>query len=205
MSAEGPIGRSYADSYAGARAHVAPNSRRTFLEEGATATKRWTREETRSRMADAPAFRHPSPDSSLLRDLVDGYEHITRDVVMRPAKVNLIAACYRVHGDRFLPLLTRRFASTGTVTNLLGEIRCLAPEEPPAPDVEVQAPATPAETLQPAEPPYHHDLAAERVPDDPDSMRGHDRGPSNAGTRGFFSDEQLGVRSSSPTARALGR
>jgi hypothetical protein len=42
----------------------------------------------------------------------------------------LIAACYRVHGDAFLPLVARRFASSGTATNLLGDIRCLPPTEP---------------------------------------------------------------------------
>jgi hypothetical protein len=204
MSAGEAPRRSYADSYAGARARVAPNSKRAFLEEGATATKRWTREETQARVADAPKFRHSSPGSSLLRDLVDGYQHITGDVVMRPAKVNLIATCYRLHGDAFLPLVARLFASKGTVSNLLGEIRCLAPQTPLATQAEVGVQAT-----EPGTP-----LAADPMPDPPNSLAEphpvgpgsgpHDhREPSNADAGTLFSDEELGIPS--PTARALTR
>jgi hypothetical protein len=39
-------------------------------------------------MAGAPPFRHPSPDESLLRELVAGDEHVTGDAVRRPAKRN---------------------------------------------------------------------------------------------------------------------
>ena len=200
MSTGGPTDR----SYAGARMRVVPNSRRTFLEERATATKRWTREETQSRMADAPPFRHPSPAASLLGDLRAGYQHITGDAVMRPAKVNLIAACYRVHGDDFLPLVAHRFASTGTVTNLLGEIRCLPPREPPAPDVQAEA-----EPMEPeAEPsadrlPDPEDPGPEPNPFDPETGRRSDRGPSNTDPPG--SSDQLAIWPSSPTARALAR
>jgi hypothetical protein len=110
MTAERSPGRSYARTYA----RVALNSTSSVLEEGATATRRWTRQETVARVASAPPFRHPSPDELLLRELVAGYEHITGDAVRRPAKRNLIAACHRVHGDAFLPLVAHRFASTGT-------------------------------------------------------------------------------------------
>jgi hypothetical protein len=110
MNAERSPSRSYARTYA----RVALISTSSVLEEGATATRRWTRQETATRTASAPPFRHPSPDESLLRELVAGYEHITGDAVRRPAKCNLIATYHRVRSDAFLALVAHRFASTGT-------------------------------------------------------------------------------------------
>lgn len=85
----------------------------------------------RARIPSAPLFRYPPPDEPLLMELVAGYTHITGDPVRldRPAKRNLIATCYRVHGDDFLTLVQRLFERNGTATNLLGEIRCLHPAE----------------------------------------------------------------------------
>ena len=108
-------------------ARVAPVRSTSSWKESATATTRWTREETRARVTAGPEFGHPSPDRSQLDDLVAGYEQITSDPVRRPAKRNLIAACYRVHGDDLLPLVREWFEHTGTVTNLLGELRVLPP------------------------------------------------------------------------------
>jgi hypothetical protein len=81
------------------------------------------------RIASAPLFRYPPPDKALLEELVVGYTHITGDPVRRPKKRNLVATCYRVHGDDFLPLVLRLFVRNGTASNLLGEIRCLAPSQ----------------------------------------------------------------------------
>lgn len=139
MSADAAVPRSYART----RVAVA-RSTSTFLEEGASATrakKRWSKEETQERCAAGPLFRHLPPDEALLKELVAGYTHITGDPVRTQPKRNLVAACYRVHGDEFLPLVQRLFARNGTSTNLLGELRCLhpadhadGPEVPPGED-----------------------------------------------------------------------
>jgi hypothetical protein len=158
----------------------------------------------RTRMAGAPPFGYPSPDESLVRELIAGYEHITGDAVRRPAKRNLVAACYRVHGDAFLPLVARRFASSGTATNLLGDIRCL-PLTEPAKDLAETRPGVVAASPHP-----RSDLApgltypADEPPAfDPTSTRRYDRRPSNPDAAAFFSDDELGVPS--PTARAMSR
>jgi hypothetical protein len=44
-------------------------------------------------------------------------------------KRNLVAACYRVHGDDFLPLAIETFERTGTATNLLGKLRVREPRD----------------------------------------------------------------------------
>jgi hypothetical protein len=99
------------------------------LRKGATATRRWTTEETRARTATGPEFLHPGPSPSDLEGLVRTYEHITGDTVRRHAQRNLIAACYRVHGDEFPALVAEEFERTHTATNLLGELRVLPPRE----------------------------------------------------------------------------
>lgn len=106
-------------------ARVAPVRSTSSLKESASATRRWTHEETRARATAGPQFRLPGPDRSLLDALVAGYERITVSTVRRPAQRNLIAACYRVHGEDFLRLVEETFARTGTTTNLLGELRVL--------------------------------------------------------------------------------
>jgi len=68
-------------------------------------------------------FSHPSPAPSQLDELVRGYEQITGDLVRSATKRNLIATCYRLHGDYFLQLIRETFERTGTVINLLGELR----------------------------------------------------------------------------------
>jgi hypothetical protein len=70
------------------------------------------------------------------------YEHVTGDVVRRQAQRNLIAACYRVHGDDLLPLVLETFERTGTAINLLGELRVLRPRQPrPAADPDSPTPS----------------------------------------------------------------
>lgn len=157
-------------------------------------------------MAGAPPFRFPRPDEALLDELVRGYEHITGDPVRRDPKRNLVATCYRVHGDEFLPLVQRLFVANGTATNLLGEIRCLAPGsaqrgrgEPPAvSEPAAQHPIDLAPGLiYPADDP---------PPFDPTSTRRYDRPASNPDAATLFSDEELGAAPArSPTAEALGR
>jgi hypothetical protein len=110
-------------SYARTRVAVAPGDSASSLKKSATATRRWTKEEMLARVAAAPEFPHPSPIPSQLDDIVRGYEQITGDLVRRQAKRNLIAACARVHGDDFLPLVRETFVRTGTATNLLGGLR----------------------------------------------------------------------------------
>lgn len=166
--------------------------------------RRWTRQETVARVASAPPFRYPSPDESLLRELVAGYEHITGDAVRRPAKRNLIATCYRVHGDAFLPLVARRFASSGTATNLLGDIRCRRPTEPAEEADGLHRDATPVVLSRAPDLAPGLTYPADAPPRfDPTSKRRYDRRPSNPDAASFFSDDELGVPS--PTARALGR
>lgn len=199
-----PAARSYARSYA----RVADSSS-SFLEEGATATtvpRRWTADETRVRTAAAPPFRFPGPDEAPLDELVRGYEHITGDPVRRAPKRNLVATCYRVHGDEFLPLVQRLFVANGTATNLLGEIRCLWPSpgqrdeiEPP----EVSAPAA-QHPIDPA--PGLIYPADDRPPFDPTSTRRYDRHASNPDAAAFFTDEELGAGPArSPTDAAMSR
>lgn len=74
-------------------------------------------------------FPHPSPRPLELDGLVRGYEEITGDIVRSPRKRNLIATCYRVHGDDFLSLVRETFGRTGTATNLLGQLRVQPPRE----------------------------------------------------------------------------
>lgn len=114
-------------SYARTRVAVAVGHSTSSLKESATATRRWTKEETLGRVADGPKFSHPSTAPSQLDELVRGYEQITGDLVRSTRKHNLVAACYRVHGDDFLPLVRETFERTGTAMNLLGELRALPP------------------------------------------------------------------------------
>jgi hypothetical protein len=116
-------------SYASARVAVARGDSTTSLSEGAIATRRWTKEETLVRLANGPEFPHPRLTPAELDDQVRGYEQITGDLVRFPKKRNLLAACYRVHGDDFLPLVRETFEHTGTATNLLGELRVRSPRQ----------------------------------------------------------------------------
>jgi hypothetical protein len=144
-------------SYARTRVAVAPGDSTSSLKKSATATRRWTREETLARVATGPEFRHLNPTPTQLDDLVRGYEQATGVRVRRQPQRNLIAACYRVHGDDFLLLVRQWFARTGTTTNLLGELRVLPPRElgpiQAAPgstgNVEPDAPGSSAPTPEP--------------------------------------------------------
>jgi hypothetical protein len=117
---------------------VAPTESTTPWRKGVGgATTRWTRAETRARIASARPLRWPSPDGDRLERLIAGYERITGEHVNRPrhrsAQVNLIAVCYRVHGDAFLEVLADWYLATGTTVNLLGQVRCAPPAESIAP------------------------------------------------------------------------
>jgi hypothetical protein len=116
-------------SYAHARVAVAPVDSTSSLKNSATATKRWTREETRTRAAVSPEFRYPSPDPGQMDDLVRQYELATGDRVRTQPKRNFLAACYRVHGDDLLPYAAELLQRTGTTTNLLGELRTREPRD----------------------------------------------------------------------------
>lgn len=132
-----------------AHARVAPGDSTSSLKKDASATRRWTRAETRSRAEAAEGFHYPSPTPSQLCDLVSCYEQITGDIVRTRPKRNLLAACYRVHGDDFLALVRETFARTGTATNLLGELRVLQPRQArPAADPDSPTPAMEAASSQ---------------------------------------------------------
>jgi len=123
--------------------------------------------------------------------------------VRRPKKRHFIAACYRVHGEEFLPLVERLFMAKGSITNLLGEIRRLVPTPTRTTELEGSPPPLPSVTHASSEPlPRVIYSDADRVPFDPASTRRYDRRRSNPDAAGF-SDEEMGVPS--PTARALSR
>jgi hypothetical protein len=203
--------RTHVATRAGSYARVADSSSES-LEEGATATKvprRWTKEETQTRIAHAPTFLQERLDENALNAEISGYEHITGDPVRRPAKRNLVAACYRVHGENFLPLVQRLYAASGTATNLLGTIRCLSPSEAvrllgaaaaDGLDDEETAGASEPEGWLPDLP-----SSTQTRPDvDPASTPRDNRQPSNS-DGGFFSDAELGAMGRSRTAKALSR
>ena len=123
--------------------------------------RRWTRAETQAAVKAAHPFRYPSPTEDQLRDICQGYERITGDPVHRhpvqrfDKKANYIAACWRVHGDDFLPLVQHVYDSIGTTLNLLGTIRSYPPRKPVTPAVEVpmQTPARVVDHKPPSRPP----------------------------------------------------
>jgi hypothetical protein len=145
-----------ADEEPGRSAHTrsyAPVARSTtFLDEGATA-RRWTREETRSRIAGAPLFRFGPPSAAFLDELVLQYQAITGDRIRPRGKRNLLAACYRLHGADLIPYVADGFAVLGTAQNLLGLIRCAPPresgDEPVLANAEVGRAPAPLRTAQP--------------------------------------------------------
>jgi hypothetical protein len=196
-------------SYAGARsyARVARSSSTDSLEEGPVATRRWTADETRARVAAAPPFRHPSPDEPTLQSLVLGYEAITRDPVRRLGKRNLIAAAYRLQGPGLLDRARTWFIKTGTHTNLLGILRTTAPEtldmlkSEGQPAVDATQPTAPDDLLPSLT------YGADRPPPfGADPRRRYDRRPSNPDASSFFTEDELGdSRRQSPTSRALDR
>jgi hypothetical protein len=114
--------------YARTRSYVPVARSTSFLDEGATA-RRWTREEARSRIADAPLFRFGPPSAAVLDEVVEQYQAITGDRIRPRGKRNLLAACYRLHGADLIPYVADEFAVLGTAQNLLGLIRCAPPRE----------------------------------------------------------------------------
>ena len=77
-------------------------------------------------------FRILPPSKDVLAHLVTEYESITGDKVRtdRPNKRNLIATCYRIHADDFLPFVADYFRVEGSYQNLLGVIRWSEPRIP---------------------------------------------------------------------------
>jgi hypothetical protein len=142
-----------------------------------------------ARVATGPEFRYLNPTPSQLEEQVRGYEQITGSRVLRQPQRNLIAACYRVHGDDFVALVREWFARTGTTNNLLGELRVLPPrtaassataqnsmsdveadapeDRAPAPELEAESCLSALESpggqvVSPAEPTLWHVAEAER-------------------------------------------
>jgi len=132
-------------SYAGVARHSTSDS----LEGTSSATRRWSREEMQALLPSAPNYRLGWVDDVVLTEVVARYEAITSDRVASRPKRNLVAACYRVHGEDFLPLVMFLFASRDTARNLLGEIRRMPAgilaglqNEPPEPDEPEELPRT---------------------------------------------------------------
>jgi hypothetical protein len=179
------------------------------LEDGASATKlerRWTAAEKQARRGTAPAPRLPFVEDATLGEQIAGYVHITRDPVRSDRKRRLVALCYRIHGEAFLPHVQRIFARTGTATNLLWEIRCLPPldDRPSAHKASDRSETAPGP--EPLLLPGLIYSADRRPPFDPTSTRRFDRRPSNPDAAGFFPDRELAAPPSrSRTAEALNR
>lgn len=98
----------------------------TFLE-GRVGATRWSATELARHIPTSPRFRYGPVSKEALDALVQEYVRITNDPVRRPKKRDLIAACYRVHGEDFLPFVADYFRVEGTAQNLLGVIRRAEP------------------------------------------------------------------------------
>ena len=172
------------------------------------AVRRWTNAERTLRIGVAPEFGFAPPPMETLEHLIRGYTDITSDTVATVRKRNLVAACYRVHGEDFLVLVEELFRVGGTATNLLGEIRCMAPRlEVRRPVPPLAEPATPAARAPGAKP--SEDLAlgcgccvamllpgliyceAHRPPFNGRETRRYDRPRSNPDAARFFDDVEL--------------
>ena len=118
--------------YARARSRYAPVARSTstrFPEERASA-RRWTRDELAARIGTSSRFRFDSPSADVLDRLVQHYRTVTGENVHRSKQRNLLATCYRVHGEDVFAYISDQFAVHGTANNLLGIIRSEPPREP---------------------------------------------------------------------------
>ena len=174
------------------------DGRSTSLEGGASATatssppaRRWTRKELEARLERAPRFEHERPDKQTLDRMVEGYERVTGDRVRRPAKVNLVATAYRVHGEGFLLLVEFLFTARGSSTNLLGEIRCTGPIEA----ARLMGAAAAMDLDQSVDEP------TTVVNEQPTAAAYVDAG-SDGRADGFFSDDELGPRQAPSRAKA---
>ena len=99
----------------------------------AATPRRWPAEEVKRRLADAPSFAYASPSAEQLAELKRRYTEITggpisEDPQRPPRKQNLLAACYRVHGNDTLCFIRDEFTATRTAVNLLGTICRLGPD-----------------------------------------------------------------------------
>jgi hypothetical protein len=124
-------------SYALAGARVASGSSSTNsspFEEGRSATRRWSNQEMHALLPTAPSFTGGRLDEVHLTQICEAYTGVTGDRVLTPKKRGLVAACYRVHGEDFIPYVRAQFAATGS-TNLLGVLRTSPARKhaPPAP------------------------------------------------------------------------
>jgi hypothetical protein len=88
---------------------------------------RWTKDDMRASLVDAPAFTDGWVADGALDALARRYEQITGDPVRRPAKRNLLAGCFRVHGDDTLAFIEDEYRRTGSAINLLGRVRTTPP------------------------------------------------------------------------------
>ena len=117
------------------------------------AGRRWTKAERDARIAAAPPFSFAPPAPKEIEALIAGHVRIAGDPVRSWGKQNLIATCYRVHGEDTLDVIAERYRVTGTVTNLLGDVRCLprrthrrtdaAPSARPLPPITIQIVSVP--------------------------------------------------------------
>ncbi len=89
--------------------------------------RRWTAAERDRRLADSSPFKFASPTAEQLSELARCYEAITGIPILRQKKLNLLATCYRVHGDDTLRFIQDEFAKIGTDNNLLGIVRASWP------------------------------------------------------------------------------
>lgn len=107
--------------------------------------RRWTREQTADRVAQAPDMAFDRIDGAELDELCRAYTAITGDPVSTHGKKRLVAACHRMHGPDTLAVIEHIFRETGTATNLLGLVRTARPSMAArpiaAPTADQQAPS----------------------------------------------------------------
>jgi hypothetical protein len=194
------------------------------------AERRWTKAELDARIAAAPPFSFGPPTPERLEALVAGYVRLTGDPVGRSAKRNFLAACFRMHGEDTLGVIAERYRVTGTITNLLGAVRCLprrtrpttnaAPGAAPLSPIAIQVVSAPRRvpamdrTVLLAQAPFDCGCPLERLlPDlvycrdhvpafDGRDERRHDRRASNPEAARFFELPPMAARAGNRDARA---
>jgi hypothetical protein len=113
----------------------------SFLDERASA-RRWTRAEIQSRICDAPTFRFGPVPRARLDELASRYQAVTGDPLRTVKQRNMLAACYRVHGEDAIPFIADEFALRGTAQNLLAIVRLTPPRDAGDGQLPAPAPAT---------------------------------------------------------------
>ena len=84
------------------------------------------RMEFNRRLQSAPRFRYRPPTDTELNAVVNAYEALSGKQSSRRV-IDLLAACWRVHGPLTVERLSILHTERGTTTNLLGELRLSAP------------------------------------------------------------------------------